>query len=65
MRTLLVMMGAITIAGMPAVVLMPVFADIFHRGSRGLGTLMGAMGAGAVAGTLVLAWRARVSACPG
>ncbi len=65
-RTLLVMMGATTIAGMPAMVLMPVFADaIFHRGSRGLGTLMGAMGAGAVAGTLVLAWRARVSALPG
>ncbi len=64
-RTLLAMMGAITIAGMPALVLMPFFADdIFHRGSRGLGILMGAMGAGAVAGTLVLAWRARVSSLP-
>jgi MFS family permease len=64
-RTLLGMMAAITIAGMPAVVLMPFFADgIFHRGSRGMGILMGAMGAGAVAGTLVLAWRARVSTLP-
>lgn len=64
-RTLLGMMGAITIAGMPAVVLMPFFADaIFHRGSRGMGILMGAMGAGAVAGTLVLAWRAQVSSLP-
>jgi MFS family permease len=64
-RTLLGMMAAITIAGMPAVVLMPFFADgIFHRGSRGLGILLGAMGIGAVAGTLVLAWRARVSALP-
>ncbi len=64
-RTLLGMMAAITIAGMPAVVLMPFFADaIFHRGSRGLGILLGAMGVGAVAGTLVLAWRARVSALP-
>jgi MFS family permease len=64
-RTVLGMMAAITIAGMPAVVLMPFFADaIFHRGSRGMGILMGAMGAGAVAGTLVLAWRARVSALP-
>jgi len=64
-RTLLGMMAAITIAGMPAVVLMPFFADaIFHRGSRGLGVLMGAMGAGAVAGTLVLAWRARVYTLP-
>ena len=43
----------------------PFFADaIFHRGSRGMGILMGAMGAGAVAGTLVLAWRARVSSLP-
>jgi MFS family permease len=64
-RTLLGMMAVITIAGMPAVVLMPFFADaIFHRGSRGMGILMGAMGAGAVAGTLVLAWRARVSTLP-
>jgi predicted MFS family arabinose efflux permease len=64
-RTLLGMMAAITIAGMPAVVLLPIFAeDIFHKGSRGLGILMGAMGAGAVAGTLFLAWRTRVSALP-
>jgi MFS family permease len=64
-RTLLGMMAAITIAGMPALVLMPFFADaIFHRGSRGMGILMGAMGAGAVAGTLVLAWRARLSTLP-
>ena len=64
-RTLLMMMAAITIASMPALVLMPFFAeDIFHRGSRGLGILMGAMGVGAVAGTLVLAWRARVSSLP-
>jgi len=64
-RALLGMMGAVTITGMPAVVLMPFFAgDIFHRGSRGLGILMGAMGIGAVAGTLVLAWRASVSGLP-
>ena len=64
-RTLLAMMGVIAIASMPAVVLMPFFAqDIFHRGSRGLGILMGAMGTGAVAGTLVLAWRARVASLP-
>lgn len=64
-RTLLGMMGAITISGMPALVLMPFFAeDIFHRGARGLGILMGAMGVGAVAGALALAWRARVSSLP-
>jgi MFS family permease len=61
-RTLLLMVGAVSITAMPAVVLMPVFADeVFHRGSQGLGFLMGAMGAGAVVGTLVLARRARTS----
>lgn len=60
-RPVLGMMAALTIAGMPAMVLMPFFADgIFHRGSQGLGALMGAMGVGAVVGTLVLAARARV-----
>jgi len=61
-RSLLLMMAAVTIAGMPALVLMPFFADgIFHRGSRGLGFLMGAMGIGAVIGTLVLARRKSIS----
>lgn len=60
-RTLLIMMGAVTLAGMPAQVLMPFFADaIFNRGSQGLGILLGGMGIGAVAGTLVLAGRMRV-----
>lgn len=64
-RLLLGMMAATTIAGMPAVVLMPFFADaIFHRGSQGMGVLMGAMGLGAVAGTLALAWKAQVAALP-
>lgn len=61
-RSVLLLMTATTICGMPALVLMPVFADaIFHRGSRGLGFLMGSMGIGAVIGTLVLAGRKRVS----
>ena len=61
-RRVLWMMAATTIAGMPAVVLMPFFADdIFHRGSLGLGFLMGAMGVGAVIGTLVLAGRTRLT----
>jgi MFS family permease len=65
-RPLLLMMAATTIAGMPALVLMPFFAgDIFHRGSQGLGALMGAMGAGAVVGTLVLAGRKEVTGLPG
>ncbi len=61
-RRVLALMGAATLSGMPGLVLMPFFADdIFHRGSRGLGILMGAMGIGAVVGTLVLARRTRVS----
>jgi MFS family permease len=61
-RRVLALMAAATLAGMPALVLMPFFADaIFHRGSQGLGFLMGAMGIGAVFGTLVLARRTQVS----
>jgi len=61
-RRVLTLMAAATLSGMPALVLMPFFADdIFHRGSRGLGFLMGAMGTGAVVGTLVLARRTKVT----
>ena len=64
-RRVLALMAAATLSGMPALVLMPFFADaIFHRGSRGLGFLMGAMGIGAVTGTLVLARRTKVSGLP-
>lgn len=64
-RTLLGLVGAASIAGMPAIVLMPFFADeIYGRGSQGLGFLMGAMGLGAVAGTLWLAGRGRTSELP-
>jgi MFS family permease len=59
-RRILAVMGAATFAGMPGLVLMPFFADdIFHRGSRGYGILMSAMGVGAVFGTLELARRTR------
>lgn len=61
-RRVLALMGAATLAGMPGLVLMPFFADdIFHRGSRGLGILMGAMGIGAVVGTLTLARQTRLT----
>ncbi len=64
-RRVLGLMAAATLSGMPGLVLMPFFADaIFHRGSQGLGFLMGAMGTGAVIGTLVLARRTRVSGLP-
>jgi predicted MFS family arabinose efflux permease len=51
----------VTIAGMPAMVLMPFFADALFHGSQGLGFLMGGMGVGAVIGTLVLARRTRTA----
>ncbi|MCC6857989.1 MAG: MFS transporter [Bryobacterales bacterium] len=61
-RALLLMMATVTIAGMPALVLMPFFADaIFQRGSQGLGFLMASMGCGAVVGTLVLAARRQLA----
>ena len=61
----LALMGAATLSGMPVLVLIPFFADeMFHRGSTGLGFLMGAMGVGAVFGTLMLGRQTRVSALP-
>ena len=57
--------GSHAMASMPLVVLMPFFADdIFHRGVARAGHPDGAMGMGAVAGTLVLAWRAGVTGLP-
>ena len=62
LRVLLGLVATITVSSMPALVLMPFFADaIFRRGSQGLGFLMGAMGTGAVVGTLVLAGRPRAT----
>lgn len=61
-RMLLLMMGFMTTAGMPIVVLMPFFSgDIFHRGSQGYGFLMCAMGIGAVVGALFLASRSTLA----
>jgi MFS family permease len=60
-RAVLLLMGLVSLLGMPYQVLMPIFADrIFHMGSRGLGILMGAMGAGALTGALTLALRTGV-----
>ncbi len=57
-RALLLLLGLMSLAGMPYAVLMPVFADqILHTGARGLGVLMGASGFGALLGALVLASR--------
>ncbi len=55
-RALLLLLGLVSLVGMPYTVLMPIFADkILHGGARGLGILMGATGVGALFGALTLA----------
>ena len=60
-RALLLLLGAVSFAGMPYAVLMPVFAQsILHGGPETLGLLMGCSGIGALAGALTLATRTGV-----
>ncbi|MDR3677399.1 MAG: MFS transporter [Acidobacteriota bacterium] len=60
-RALLLLLGLVSLTGMPYAVLMPVFADkILHSDARGLGLLMGSTGVGALAATLVMAARREV-----
>src|SRR5271156_4554619 len=57
-RALLLLLGLVSLVGMPYAVLMPIFADkVLHGGARGLGILMGAAGVGALLGALTLAFR--------
>jgi MFS family permease len=57
-RALLLLLGLVSLTGMPYAVLMPVMADeVLGAGASGLGLLMGASGTGALAGALVLARR--------
>ena len=57
-RSLLLLLGLLSLLGTPYSVLMPIFADqVFHGGSRTFGLLMGTSGAGALAGALTLACR--------
>ena len=74
-RSLLILLGIVSMVGMPYVVLMPIFADrILHKGGQEfasligshdlgavrLGILMGAAGVGALLGALTLAVRSGV-----
>ena len=60
-RTILLMLGLVSLVGMPYAVLMPVFAaQILHGGARALGILMGATGVGALLGAVSLAARVGV-----
>ena len=61
-RALLLLIGLVSLVGMPYTVLMPIFADqILHGGARGLGILMGATGVGALLGALTLAAKTGVT----
>jgi MFS family permease len=60
-RALLLLLGLVSLTGMPYAVLMPVMAaGVLGVGATGLGVLMGASGAGALTGALVLARRGSV-----
>ncbi len=60
-RAILLLLGLVSLVGMPYSVLMPVFAsEILHGGARELGWLMGATGVGALLGALSLAARVGV-----
>ena len=57
-RVLLILLGFVSLMGLPYIVLMPAYAkEILHGGSKELGFLMSAVGAGALTGALYLAAR--------
>jgi MFS family permease len=57
-RALLLLLGLISLMGMPYAVLMPIFAsEVLHGGASALGILMGAAGVGALAGAVALTRR--------
>ena len=60
-RSIILLLGLVSLMGMPYAVLMPVFAkEILHGGSHTFGFLMGASGIGALIGALYLASRRSV-----
>jgi MFS family permease len=60
-RTILLLFAAVSLMGMPFVVLMPIFAArVLHGGPHTLGFLMGSMGLGALISALSLAARKSV-----
>jgi MFS family permease len=60
-RALLLLLAVVSLTAMPFTVLMPIFADrVLHGGASAYGTLMGAIGVGAVIGAMILAVRQRL-----
>jgi len=65
-RALLMLTAIMNFSSAPVLVLGPMFADaIFHRGSEGLGIILGVFGIGAVVGTLALANETSTAKLPG
>jgi MFS family permease len=65
-RTILMLFAAVSLMGMPFVVLMPIFAArVLHGGPHTLGFLMGSMGVGALGSALSLAARRSVRGLTG
>jgi MFS family permease len=57
-RSLLMLLGLLSMLGAPYMVLLPIYADqVFHGGARTFGLLSAMSGAGALAGALTLAFR--------
>jgi MFS family permease len=60
-RSILLLLGLVSLVAMPYTVLMPIFASkVFHGGPHTLGFLMAAIGAGALGGAVTLAMRKSV-----
>ena len=60
-RALLLLLGLLSLVGLPYTTLMPIFADrVLGHGAGGMGVLMGASGVGALIGALLLAGRSGV-----
>ena len=60
-RSLLFLVGLVSVVGVPFTVLMPIFAtDVLHGGPHTLGLLMSSLGVGALGGALLLAARGSV-----
>ena len=60
-RSILILLGLISLTGMPYTVLMPMIAaDVLHGGPHTLGFLMAATGVGALSGAVALATRRTV-----
>jgi MFS family permease len=60
-RTILLLFAVVSLMGMPFTVLMPIFAaKVLHGGPHTLGFLMGAVGTGALAAAIALAFRKTV-----